>query len=369
MKILVTGANGFVGKNLKVRIEERNDWEIIAVTRNTTAKETEDLLRGADAVIHLAGINRPENTAEFKTGNADYTEQLCKLMAEQARKLPVLFASSIQVGSDNPYANSKRDAEKHLEAYAVQTGSPVAICRLMNVFGKWCRPNYNSAVATFCYNISHDLPIKINDPDADLQLVYVDDVVTAMLDWVVKSGEGLQWPEIGPIWKMTVGELADQLTDYRKSRESLLVDMVGEGVGRALYATYLSYCDRDNFTYPLIKHGDERGIFVEMLKTTGSGQVSYFTAHPGVTRGGHYHHTKNEKFLVVKGNARFRFRNLDTDETTVVETNGEEPTVVETVPGWLHDITNIGEEEMIVMLWANEIFDRDHPDTIAGELT
>ncbi len=369
MQILITGANGFLGKNLRIHVSERDGLADLPVTRDTSEAEIVDMLDRAEVVVHLAGVNRSESPVEFETGNADLTARLCRLLISCERKLPVIYSSSIQAGNASLYGRSKRGAERHLEAYSAKFGAPVAICRLANVFGKWCRPNYNSVVATFCHNISRGLSIKIDDRDAPLQLVYVDDVIMAMLDWIAAPGTGLQWPKIGPVWKTTVGALADQLLCYRDSRESLVMKVVGVGLGRALYATYLSYFEPKQFTYPLVCRGDERGLFVEMLKTEASGQVSYFTAHPGVTRGGHYHHTKNEKFIVLQGQARFRFRNLITGEVKALETSGEKPVVVTTVPGWAHDITNIGYQELLVVLWANEIFDCNRPDTFACELT
>ena len=223
-------------------------------------------------------------------------------------------------------------------------------------------------VATFCHNIAQDQPIHINDPAVLIRLVYVEDVVGAFVQAIQQSGEGVPNPSITPEYSITLGELADQIKAFKICRDSLISEQVGNGLVRALYSTYVSYLKPDQFSYSLPKYGDERGVFVEMLKTKESGQFSFFTAHPGVTRGGHYHHTKTEKFLVIKGNARFGFRHIISGETYELLTSGDEPKVVDTVPGWTHDITNVGEEEMVVMLWANEIFDRDKPDTIAAKV-
>ena len=242
------------------------------------------------------------------------------------------------------------------------------IYRLPNVFGKWCKPNYNSVVATFCHNIVNDLPITVNDSSAQLKLVYVDDVVNEFINRLSNIVPGLSNGVVEPVYSLTLGELAAQVEQFKACRSSLVVEHVGLGFIRALYATYVSYLPPNRFMYSLPKHGDERGVFVEMLKKKDSGQFSYFNAHPGVTRGGHYHHTKTEKFLVIKGSARFRFRHVLTNEVYAVDVNGEKPQIVETVPGWTHDITNTGNEEMMVMLWANEIFDRERPDTIASEV-
>jgi UDP-2-acetamido-2,6-beta-L-arabino-hexul-4-ose reductase len=277
----------------------------------------------------------------------------------------VLYTSSIQAAADNPYGLSKLAAEEALMSLENDTGSPVYLYRLPNVFGKWSRPNYNSAVATFCYNIANDLPVQINEPASVINLVYIDDVIQDFFKVLQEQPAGVVRPEVSPAYKITVGELADQIRVFKTGRESMVTEPVGVGFTRALYSTYLSFLRPEQFTYPLIAHADARGRFVEMLKTKDSGQFSFFTAHPGITRGGHYHHTKNEKFLVIQGKARFGFRHVVTGETYELFTEGEKPEVVETVPGWSHDITNIGDNEMIVMLWANEIFDRQHPDTIA----
>ena len=240
---------------------------------------------------------------------------------------------------------------------------------MVNIFGKWSKPNYNSAVATFCYNIANDLPIQINDENAAIRLVYIDDVVETIWDILNHKYQANESFEIQPEYNITVGKLAETIRGFKASRETLITDQVGVGLTRALYSTYLSFLKPAQFDYTVPKYGDERGVFVEMLKTPDAGQFSYFTAHPGITRGGHYHHTKTEKFLVIKGKALFKFKHISTGEYYELETTGEEPRIVETVPGWTHDITNIGEDEMVVMLWANEIFDRAKPDTFAMPLS
>lgn len=364
----MTGAHGFIAKNLRLHLSERNDIDVVFFTRDHTTAELGNLLEGVEFVVHLAGVNRPKNIDEFKQGNVNLTQSLCLAIEKTGRKIPVIYSSSIQAESDNPYGRSKRDAEEVLIRFSMQTESPLYIFRLPNVFGKWCKSHYNSAVATFCHNISQNLPVQINDSSALIRLVYVDDVVSrfiSIMDGAVVEGN---YCNIDPVYNISVGELADKLNAFKGSRDSLVVERVGTGLDRALYATYLSYLKPEFFTYPLVKHEDLRGVFVEMLKTKDSGQFSYFTVHPGVTRGGHYHHTKTEKFLVIKGDALFKFRHVGTGEYYELKASGDIPTVVETVPGWTHDITNVGNEEMIVMLWANEIFDRDHPDTYAKPL-
>ncbi|MEI7825628.1 MAG: NAD-dependent epimerase/dehydratase family protein [Chlorobiaceae bacterium] len=369
MRVLVTGSQGFIGKNLVVRLRELPGYEVVTYERVDGLATLAAKLSQADAVVHLAGENRPTDAADFEKGNTLLTRALCDAIHATGRKIPLILASSLQAEFSNPYGLSKLAAEKAVEELAATTGNPAVIYRLPGVFGKWCKPNYNSVVATFCHNVAFELPIQINDSSTYLRLVYVDDVVSEFLLALGSMSEGVCWGEVAPEYTITLGELAAQIEAFRMSRTTLVSERVGNGFLRALYATYVSYLPPSSFAYDLPRHGDERGVFVEMLKTRDSGQFSFFTAHPGVTRGGHYHHTKSEKFLVIKGSARFCFRHVVTNETCQLLTSGELPQVVETVPGWAHDITNIGEDEMIVLLWANEIFDQNKPDTIAMKVT
>ena len=353
-----------------VRLGELEGFETVTFSRETPETQLPDLVSDIDAVVHLAGVNRPPSPEEFVSGNAGLTQSLCQALLDCGRQVPVIFTSSTQAALDNPYGKSKLDAEQALRDYAAQTGASVYIYRLPNVFGKWCKPNYNSAVATFCHNTTRGLPIQINDSNAALSLVYVDDVVDEFIRVLTNKPQvdASEFCSVPIQYQTTVGELAQQLEAFRDSRTSLISEKVGAGLVRALYSTYMSYLSPEAFAYEVPKFGDPRGVFVEMLKTKDSGQFSFFTAHPGITRGGHYHHSKTEKFLVIKGNARFGFRHILTDETYELFTSGEQPKIVETIPGWSHDITNVGEEEMVVMLWANEIFDRDRPDTITSKV-
>lgn len=365
MKVLITGANGFVGKNLQLHLTGLTNIDVLCFTRDHELSDLKTLVTGADIVFHLAGINRPLDPAEFKQGNADLTQSLCEALLETERKIPVVYSSSIQAASDNPYGISKRAAEDVLFEYSKKSRSSVYIYRLPNVFGKWARPNYNSAVATFCHNISQGLPIQVNDSTAKINLVYIDDVMSSFLK--VLDGQMVLdgFVEIEQQYHISVGDLANQIQAFKSSRDNLITENVGSGLVRALYSTYVSYLEPEQFSYKVSKYGDERGVFVEMLKTKDAGQFSFFTAHPGITRGGHYHHSKTEKFLVIKGKACFRFRHIFTGEFHELHTNGEQPEIVETVTGWTHDVTNVGDDEMVVMLWANEIFDRENPDTYA----
>ena len=394
MKILITGANGFVGKNLQLHLAERKDVQVVCFTRDLDVAQLPELLQGVDFVFHLAGINRPQDPQEFTAGNVDLTQALCQAVCDVAaatgKKVPIVYTSSIQAERDNPYGQSKLAAEQALQAASLSHGIPVHVFRLPNVFGKWCKPDYNSAVATFCHNIARGLPIQVNDPAAPVTLVYVDDVIERFMQLMdevggmdcraslamtegVSSLRGRQAAAIhdpgiatvAPQYTTTVGEVARLIQVFKDSRDSLMTEHVGTGLVRALYATYVSYLPVERFAYAVPQHADPRGVFVEMLKTPDCGQFSFFTAHPGITRGGHYHHSKTEKFLVIRGQARFKFRHMQTGQTHELLTSGDKAEIVETVPGWTHDITNVGPDEMVVMLWANEVFDRARPDTFA----
>jgi UDP-2-acetamido-2,6-beta-L-arabino-hexul-4-ose reductase len=374
-KLLITGADGFIGKNLRLLLRERKDLEIVAFTRNDDPSQLRSILSETEFVFHFAGVNRPKDPTDFSVGNAELTRALAEALRTTAetlgRKVPVVFTSSTQAALDNPYGQSKRAAEHELFAVREAAAVPVHIFRLPNVFGKWSRPNYNSAVATFCHNIARDLPIQVSDSMAPLTLVYVEDVVQEferILNGGAPSVNSDGFCVVPTQYATSVGEVANIIREFRSSRTSLLIPPVGTGLTRALYSTYVSFLPESSFAYEVPQHKDQRGMFVEMLKTRDSGQFSFFTAHPGVTRGGHYHHSKTEKFLVLRGTAKFRFKNMGSGATYELTTSGDKSEIVETVPGWSHDITNDGDDELIVMLWANEIFDRSQPDTFAFPL-
>lgn len=357
-----------MGKNLFVHLKEQQQFYVQTFTRENSIDELQEVVEQSDAVIHLAGENRPQEISDFERVNVGLTQSLCDAIRTTGRKIPLVLASSIQANQGSPYGKSKLAAEQAVESLSCDTGNPSYIYRLASVFGKWCKPNYNSVVATFCYNIAHDLPIQINDTKTQLRLVYIDDVVRDFIHTIQMRKEGVSMREVEPEYSITLGELAEQLKAFRNCRSSLIIESVGIRLTRALYSTYVSYLDPEQFSYPLTCYGDKRGVFVEMLKTKDSGQFSFFTVHPEITRGGHYHHSKTEKFLVIKGKARFGFRHIVTNKTYELFTSGEVPQVVDTAPGWTHDITNVGDEEMVVLLWANEIFDRDHPDTVTAKV-
>jgi UDP-2-acetamido-2,6-beta-L-arabino-hexul-4-ose reductase len=367
VSVLVTGAYGFIGKNLIVRLNEL-DIQVTTYTRKNSTQDLEELIKGVDCVVHLAGENRPRDEKDFDIVNAGLTSSICDAVRSSGKNIPIILASSTQAEYDNLYGKSKFSAEMAIKNLTNDTGNSSYIYRLPGVFGKWCKPNYNSVVATFCHNISHDLPIQVNDFSFELNLVYIDDVVKEFVSIIQGKMNDKRELSIQPVYKITLSELADQIKRFHDSRNSLISERVGSGLVSKLYSTYLSYLSPEQFSYSIPSYGDERGMFAEMLKTKDSGQFSFFTAKPGVTRGGHYHHSKTEKFLVVQGKARFGFRHLVSDETHEIITTSKELKIVETVPGWSHDITNIGTEDIIVMLWANEIFDPDNPDTIARKV-
>jgi len=365
LRIGITGASGFVGRNLQWRLRELGHGDIRLIGHQLGDAELSRQVQGVDFVFHLAGVNRPQSPLEFDDGNSGFSQRLVAALSRLPSPPAIAFTSSTQATLENDYGRSKRKAEEALLEYGQQCGASAYLFRLPNVFGKWCRPNYNSAVATFCHNITRGMPISINDPAASLRLVYIDDVVDQLIALLGAEQPASGFVEVKAIYETTVGELVAALTAFRDSRQSMISERVGTGLTRALYATYVSYLPPESFAYSVPRHGDPRGVFVEMLKTPDAGQFSYFTAGPGITRGEHYHHTKTEKFLVIKGTAHFGFRQIDTGETHELVSRGGEAQIVETIPGWTHNITNIGDDELIVMLWANEIFDRQRPDTIA----
>jgi UDP-2-acetamido-2,6-beta-L-arabino-hexul-4-ose reductase len=365
MRIAVTGADGFIGRNLRWHLRESGHADIVSLTRATPPEEWAQRLRGTDVVYHLAGVNRPPEPSAYGPGNAGTTDLLCSALARAGSQASVVYASSTQAALENAYGRSKRAAEERLFAHERQTGARVYCFRLPNVFGKWSRPDYNSAVATFCHRIARNEPITVNDPAARLRLAYVDDVVTAFAMLPGQAGAASGFREVEPVYEISVGELADTVRTFAASRQTLMTERVGAGLLRALYSTYVSFLPPSSFAYDVPQHSDPRGVFIEMLKTPDCGQFSCFTAGPGVTRGSHYHHSKTEKFLVLAGTARFGFRQVETGETHEIVVRGREGRIVESIPGWAHDVTNVGNDDLIVMLWANEVFDRQRPDTTA----
>lgn len=367
MRIVVTGSEGFIGQNLCLKLRESDLYQVFEICRGTTKEQASFFLSQADFVFHLAGVNRPKTPDSFQNGNVAFTNYIVETLISHGRDIPLVLSSSTQVYQDTQYGKSKLAAEALVQNYSKRTGASYHIYRLPNVFGKWCKPNYNSFVATFCYNIMNGIELSIHDPNIEVTLVYIDEVCSSFIELLTETTQ-VDHPTVFPEYTTTVGEVAKIITSFKSHRDDLIIERVGTGLTRALYSTFLSYAPTDTFSYSIPSHADERGMFCEVLKTRDSGQFSFFKAHSGVTRGEHYHHTKTEKFLVIKGNARFRFRHILTDEFFSIDTSGKAPKIVESIPGWSHDITNTGNDELIVMLWANEIFDHDKPDTIVSTI-
>lgn len=365
MNILVTGAQGFIGKNLRAALAERGDVSVLTFDQEHTADNLAALLARADLVYHLAGVNRPPSVEEFYTGNVELTAQMCRMLLDAGRAIPIVFSSSIQAELDNPYGISKRQAEDVLSEYAMAGGAAI-IYRLPNVFGKWCRPNYNSVVATFCHNIARDLPITLSDPDRQLTLVHVDDVVRHFigdLDAGGAVGARATWREVSPAYTVTLGRLAELIRGFRALRETLRLPDLHDDFVRKLYGTYVSYLPETAFDYALQQRCDDRGCLAEFVKSSAAGQIFVSRTRPGITRGNHYHHTKTEKFLVLEGEAVIRFRHILSDEVIEYRVRGEDFRVVDIPTGYTHSIQNVGQGELVTLFWASEIFDPERPDT------
>lgn len=365
--ILVTGAGGFIGKNLCAELENQGYTNLMRFDIDTPKQQLAEFCAKAQFVFHLAGINRPKDPAEFYEGNRGLTEQLLYLLKESGNKAPVLITSSTQAALDNDYGKSKAEAEQLVYAHGETNGSAVYVFRLPGVFGKWCRPAYNSVVATFCHNIAHGLPIEVRDPAYSFPLVYIDDVVRCFIDAMngtVRCDRSAQ-PVcmVDPVHEVTLGKLARLIESFRESRTTLAAPNMGDAFEKKLYSTYLSYLPTDQFAYDLKMNCDARGSFTEFLRTPERGQVSVNISNPGIVKGNHWHHTKNEKFLVVKGEAAIRFRKVGTSEVIEYRVSGEKLQVVDIPTGYTHNIENVGSGELVTVMWANEPFDPDHPDT------
>lgn len=364
MNILVTGATGFIGKNLIIELRNKKYTQILEYDKDSNPDLLDEYCQKADFVFHLAGVNRPQDPEEFISGNFGFTTQLLNKLKIYNNKCPVMFASSIQAERDNPYGKSKKAAEDELFQYSDETGAKVLIYRFPNVFGKWCRPNYNSAIATFCHNIAHDLPITVHDPNVTLTLVYIDDLV----DELIRALEGNEtrngrFCEVPVVYRKTLQEIVDLINSFKQSRDELTIPDLSDPFTKKLYSTYLSYLPQDVFSYPLKMNVDHRGSFTEFIKTIDRGQVSVNISKPGVVKGNHWHHTKNEKFLVVSGRGVIRFRRIDSDEVIEYYVSGDKLEVVDIPPGYTHNIENLGDTDMVTIMWANEPFDPKNPDT------
>ena len=380
MDILITGAKGFVGKNLTVALENMksgNDKthpeicvdELYCYDVDTAPTLLYEYCMKADFVLHLAGVNRPENTDEFMKGNFGFTSTLLDTLKMHNNTCPVMISSSTQAALDNPYGKSKKAGEDLLFAYAKETGAKVLVYRFPNVFGKWCRPNYNSAIATFCNNIANDLPIQVNNTSANMTLAYIDDVIAELIRALCgnETRDGV-YCRVPIEHKVTLGEIVDLIRSFKASRDERSVPDMSDEFTKKLYATYLSYLPTDKFSYPLKMNVDARGSFTEILRTTDRGQFSVNISKPGITKGNHWHHTKNEKFVVVSGTGVIRFRKPG--ETQVYEylVSGDNIEVVDIPTGYTHNIENLGDTDLVTFMWCNECFDPDHPDTIFLEV-
>jgi len=363
MKVLVSGADGFIAKNLIISLSGMPNLEIIKFTKHHTLEELEDYLSDVDFVFHLAGVNRPVKNNEFYSGNVNLTEKIVEILQEKKNYVPILFSSSSQVGKENDYSKSKELAESIIIDYSKKTNTSCFIYRLPNVFGKWSRPNYNSVIATWCYNITRDIEIQVSNAETKLELVYIGDVVHAFLDHLYVTSHKEIFCDVKRKYIKTLGEIKELLYQFKESRKSLLIPKIAVGFERVLYATYLSYLPTDKFSYTLEGHQDVRGTFYEILKTKESGQLGISTTVPGVTRGNHYHNTKNEKFLVLKGKALIELREVFSDEIVRYEVSDAKMEIVEMIPGYTHNITNIGDEDMVLLIWANENYNPQTPDT------
>lgn len=368
MKVLVTGANGFIGKNLMSELTRKEEVEALPFDIDTPIEQLDEYCRNCDFVYNLAGINRPENAKEFMEGNFGFAATLTETLKKYGNLCPIMNSSSIQAALENPYGQSKKAGEDMLFRYGQQTGAPVYIYRFPNVFGKWCRPNYNSAIATFCFNIAHGLPVKVNDRSTVMRLVYIDDVVEELLQALDRhphvNTDGYCY--VPAEYQISLGEIVNLLYSFKESRNNLMIpDMTQGSFEKKLYSTYLSYLPENDFSYPLEMKMDERGSFTEVLKSADRGQVSVNISKPGITKGNHWHHTKNEKFLVVSGNGLIRFRKYGGDEIIEYHVSGEHLEVVDIPTGYTHSIVNVGDTDLVTLMWCNECFDPGKPDTIS----
>lgn len=368
MKVLVTGAKGFIGRNLVTTLKQDTNLEVIEIDIEQSVEELKQATLESEFIFHLAGVNRPKNDQEFFEGNTGLTETIIDVLKQNKKQTPILITSSIQADLDNAYGQSKKAAEDALKNYSQETGANSYIYRLPNVFGKWCRPNYNSAVATFCHKIARDEEIWINDRSISLNLVYIDDVVRCFIETMQSQPKSTDYLEVTPVHPATLGEIVDLLVSFKESRESRTVAKMDDRLAKKLYSTYLSYLPENQFSYPLQMNVDHRGSFTEFIKTPDRGQVSVNISKPGITKGNHWHHTKNEKFLVVSGTGVIRFRKVDDDKVIEYFVSGEKLEVVDIPVGYTHNIENLGMTDMVTIMWCNECFDLENPDTVFLEV-
>lgn len=366
MKVLITGAKGFIGRNLAARLAAMPDVEPLLFDVDGDARDLEAGLARADVIFHLAGVNRPTSLEEYETGNAGFTRLICESLLRLGRTPKIVMTSSIQAGLDNPYGVSKRHAEEALKDWSGQTGAAVRIHRLKNVFGKWSRPDYNSVTATFCHNIARDLPIGISDPGRTVDLIYIDDVIETLIGELTEDAGGPDArlaDDAMPSYQITLGDLAGRIQAFHEMRTNLMTPDFSIRFNQCLYATYLSYAPPQDLEYALKVNSDPRGNLAEFIKSGFFGQIFVSRTHPGITRGNHYHHTKTEKFFVISGQGLIRMRQIEGSRVEEFPVRGEDYRVVNIPPGYTHSICNTGQSEMITLFWASEVFSQDHPDT------
>ena len=369
MKILVTGAKGFVGKNLISELRNKGYNDIYECNKETTEEELKNYTKDCEFVYHLAGVNRPEKVEEFMEGNFGFTETLLNNLKNNNNKSPILITSSIQAKLDNDYGKSKKAGEDLIFKYGKDLNITTYVYRLPNLFGKWCRPNYNSVIATFCNNIANDLEITINDESKELTLAYIDDVVTEFINCLENKPNKLDnFCSIPITHTKTLGEIANLIKSFKESRTNLLIPNMKDEFSKKLYSTYLSYLKKDDFSYQVKMNVDDRGSFTELFKSVDRGQVSVNIAKPGITKGQHWHHTKNEKFVVVSGKGLIQFRKIDSEEIIEYYVSGDKIEVVDIPVGYTHNIINVGDTDLITVMWCNELFNKDKPDTYYMEV-
>jgi UDP-2-acetamido-2,6-beta-L-arabino-hexul-4-ose reductase len=366
--ILVTGAAGFIGRNLIAQLRLNENIQVIEITRNNTSDELIEAVKTSDFIYHIAGVNRPKNESDFKEGNTNLTELIVSTLKDNGLKTPLLITSSTQAVLDNPYGKSKHDAEEIVFNWHRESDSPVYVYRLPGIFGKWARPNYNSVVATFSYNIANGLPVNVSNPTHVVTLAYIDDVIASFTSLIDTSSTDVDYTAIQSIeqtFEVTLDDLKDRIEAIHNIRTSLVIPNLKDILNKYLYATYISYLAHDNFAYSLQRNSDQRGWLAEFVKSEYAGQIFISKTKPGISRGDHWHHTKIEKFLVVSGTAKITFRDKKDNSTEVISfiTEGDEARVLDIPVGYVHAITNVGETDLITIFWANELLDKEHPDT------
>lgn len=370
MRILVTGSNGFIGRNLVETLKYKfKDGEIYKYDIDNSIDELKEFVNNSDCIIHLAGVNRPLTNSDFYTGNVDFTRELCNIIEKTGKKKKLIVSSSIHVNKDSDYGKSKKMAEEYLEDFALRTMNKVIIFRLTNVFGKWAKPNYNSVVATFCYNIARDLPINIHDEKLSLVLAHIDDVVTEFIDQISSDDDKIiKFLDLHKKYEVTIGEIALLIESFKRSRNDKSIPNVKDDFVKKLHSTYLTYIPINNLSYDLDMNVDDRGSFTEFIRTLDKGQISINISKPGIVKGNHWHHTKNEKFLVIAGSGVIRFRSIINNEVYEYNVSEKKLEVIDIPAGYTHNIENTGQSDMVTIIWANELYNPEKPDTFFMEV-